>query len=145
MIRPPPRSTRTDTLFPYTTRFRSLGQGRKYLRARGRKPGAYPDTAAAAAEVVDQGNPGIGAIASAMAAELYGLKVLEEGIEDESHNTTRFVVLAREEQVPAPGTAAMTSFIFEVKNVPAALYKALGGFATNGVNMTKLEIGRAHV
>ena len=117
----------------------ALGQCRKYLRARGIKPVAYPDTAAAAAEVVDQGNPGVGAVASAMAAELYGLKVLEEGIEDESHNTTRFVVLAREEQVPARGAAAMTSFIFEVKNVPAALYKALGGFATNGVNMTKLE------
>src|SRR3546814_14960812 len=121
------------------------GQCRKYLREPGIKSVAYPDPAAAAAEVGDQGNPGSGAIASARAAELYGLKVLEEGIEDESHNTTRFVVLAREEQVPAPGTAAMTSFIFEVKNVPAALYKALGGFATNGVNMTKLEIGRAHV
>lgn len=117
----------------------ALGQCRKYLRTNGIKPVAHPDTAAAAADVVDIGNPAIGAVASTMAAELYGLQVLAEGIEDESHNTTRFVVLAREEQIPAPGTPAMTSFVFEVKNVPAALYKALGGFATNSVNMTKLE------
>lgn len=117
----------------------ALGQCRKYLRTRGLKPVAHPDTAAAAAEVVDLGNPAVGAIASAMAAELYGLRMLAEGIEDESHNTTRFVVLARDEKMPAPGVPAMTSFVFEVKNVPAALYKALGGFATNGVNMTKLE------
>ena len=119
----------------------ALGQCRRYLRERGLKPIAYADTAAAAALVAEKGQPRLGAIASALAGRLYGLDALAEGIEDESHNTTRFVVLARE---AAPfhlpdGARPMTSFIFEVKNVPAALYKALGGFATNGVNMTKLE------
>lgn len=117
----------------------ALGQCRKYLRKHGIKAVGHPDTAAAAADVAGMGNPSIGAVASRLAGELYGLNVLAEGIEDESHNTTRFVVLAREEREPVPGTPAMTSFVFEVKNVPAALYKALGGFATNGVNMTKLE------
>ncbi len=117
----------------------ALGQCRKYLRAKGIKPVGHADTAAAAAEVVDIGNLAIGAVASRLAGELYGLDILAEGVEDESHNTTRFVVLSREAQEPAIGVPAMTSFVFEVKNVPAALYKALGGFATNGVNMTKLE------
>ncbi len=119
----------------------ALGQCRRYLRERGLKPVAYADTAAAAAFVAEKGQPRLGAIASALAGRLYGLEALAEGIEDESHNTTRFVVLAREGQPfeRVDGARPMTSFIFEVKNVPAALYKALGGFATNGVNMTKLE------
>ena len=117
----------------------ALGQCRKYLRSHGIKPVGYPDTAAAAAEVQQRGNPAVGAIASALAGELYGLKPLAEGVEDEPHNTTRFVVLAREPRTPDPDRPAMTTLVFEVKNIPAALYKAMGGFATNGVNMTKLE------
>ena len=117
----------------------ALGQCRKYLRSNGIKPVGHADTAAAAAEVVDIGKPAIGAVASRLAGELYGLDVLADGIEDAHHNTTRFVVLAREERDPPRDRPAMTSFLFEVKNVPAALYKALGGFATNGINMTKLE------
>lgn len=117
----------------------ALGQCRKYLRSRGISAVGYPDTAAAAADVAGRGQESLGAVASRLAAELYGLDVLDEGIEDASHNTTRFVVLAREARLPAPDVPAMTSFVFEVKNVPAALFKALGGFATNGVNMTKLE------
>jgi prephenate dehydratase len=118
----------------------ALGQCRHYLRGRGIKPVAYPDTAAAAAAVADMGDPRVGAIASALAGELYGLVPRAEGIEDESHNTTRFVVLASEPvALPRDQPGLMTTFTFEVKNIPAALYKALGGFATNGVNMTKLE------
>ena len=118
----------------------ALGQCRHYLRGKGIKAVAYPDTAAAAAVVADMGDARIGAIASALAGELYGLTPLAEGVEDESHNTTRFVVLARQpDTLPSGQPQLMTTFTFEVKNVPAALYKALGGFATNGVNMTKLE------
>jgi len=117
----------------------ALGQARKYPRAHGIRPVAYADTAAAAAHIAEGNDRRTGAIASALAGELYGLVPLAEGIEDESHNTTRFVVLAREMQTPPPGEPAMTSLVFEVKNVPAALFKALGGFATNGVNITKLE------
>lgn len=118
----------------------ALGQCRHYLRANGITPIAYADTAAAAAFVADSDDAGAGAVAAPIAAGIYGLKMIEEGIEDDDRNTTRFVVLAREPAACIPGDGAvMTTFIFEVKNIPAALYKAMGGFATNGVNMTKLE------
>lgn len=117
----------------------ALGQCRHWLRANGIAPIAHSDTAGAAAWVADSDEPGLAAIAPPLAAELYGLTVHHPGIEDADHNMTRFVVLARDAQSPPPGAAAMTTFVFEVKNIPAALYKALGGFATNGVNMTKLE------
>lgn len=119
----------------------ALGQSRRYLRERGIVPVAYADTAGAAALVAEQGDPEAAAIAPRLAAELYGLKVIEDNVEDAADNTTRFVALARDPLDPAAlaGRPAMTTFVFAVKNVPAALYKALGGFATNGVNMTKLE------
>ncbi|MFM5952982.1 MAG: prephenate dehydratase [Novosphingobium sp.] len=119
----------------------ALGQTRRYLRAHGIVPMAYADTAGAAAYVAELGDPSACAIAPPIAAGLYGLKIVAEGIEDSPDNTTRFVVLSRDPLDPAllAGRTAMTTFVFEVKNIPAALYKALGGFATNGVNMTKLE------
>jgi len=119
----------------------ALGQCRHWLKAQGIQPLAYPDTAGAAAMVAEAADPAIAALAPPGAAELYGLQTLGSDIADAAHNMTRFVILAREplaaEAVPAG--PFMTTFVFEVKNVPAALYKALGGFATNGVNMTKLE------
>jgi prephenate dehydratase len=117
----------------------ALGQCRHWLRANGIDPIAHSDTAGAAAWVADSDEPGLAAIAPPMAADLYGLTLHEAGIEDADHNMTRFVVLARDSAPPPQGLEVMTTFIFEVKNIPAALYKALGGFATNGVNMTKLE------
>jgi prephenate dehydratase len=119
----------------------ALGQSRHYLRARGMVPMSYADTAGAAAYIKEQGDASAAAIAPALAAELYGLELVEHNVEDAADNMTRFVVLAREALDPAMlgSGPAMTTFIFEVKNVSAALYKALGGFATNGVNMTKLE------
>ena len=119
----------------------ALGQTRKYLRERGIVPMVYSDTAGAAAFVREQGDVQACAIAPKIAAELYGLKIVEDGIADAEDNTTRFVLLADEPLDPAvlEGRPVMTTFVFEVKNQPAALYKALGGFATNGVNMTKLE------
>ena len=129
---------------PFTAAYshpQALGQSRHFLRDRGIVPMAYADTAGAAAFVREQGDPAACAIAPAIAAELYGLEIVEAAVEDAHDNTTRFVVLAREAIDPASlaGDAVMTTFVFEVRNVPAALYKALGGFATNGVNMTKLE------
>ncbi len=119
----------------------ALGQSREYLRKRKIVPLSYADTAGAAAYVAEKGDPTIAAIAPALAAELYGLSIIEDRVEDAPDNTTRFVVLAKEPLDPATlaGEVAMTTFVFEVNNVPAALYKALGSFATNGVNMTKLE------
>ncbi len=118
----------------------ALGQCRHYLREHGIIPVAYADTAAAAAFVAGNDDAGAAAIAPALAAKLYGLEMISEGIQDADHNMTRFVILSREPRtmIPEDGTV-MTTFIFEVKNIPAALYKAMGGFATNGVNMTKLE------
>jgi prephenate dehydratase len=111
------------------------------LRANGIVPMSYADTAGAAAFVQEQGDPAACAIAPRIAAELYGLKIVAEKVEDAADNTTRFVMLAKTPLDPAElaGRPAITTFIFEVRNVPAALYKALGAFATNGVNMTKLE------
>jgi prephenate dehydratase len=117
-----------------------LGQSRHYLRKRGIVPLSYADTAGAAAYVAELGDPTVAALAPKIAAELYGLDVVEENVEDAHDNTTRFVRLARKPLDPATITGeAITTFIFEVRNIPAALYKALGGFATNGINMTKLE------
>ncbi|MBA4045195.1 MAG: prephenate dehydratase [Erythrobacter sp.] len=119
----------------------ALGQSRHFLRERGIVPLSHADTAGAAAYVAERGDPSVAAIAPAIAAELYGLTIIARNVEDSPDNMTRFVILAREALTPATlaGLPAMTTFIFEVKNIPAALYKALGGFATNGVNMTKLE------
>lgn len=118
----------------------ALGQCRQRLKALGIAPVSYPDTAAAAAFIQTQGDPATAAIASHLAAELYGLECIAEGIEDKSHNTTRFVVLSRQALDYATVVEpAMTSLTFQVRSVPAALFKALGGFATNGVNITKLE------
>jgi prephenate dehydratase len=119
----------------------ALNQSRRFLAERGMVPLSHADTAGAAAHVKELGDPAIAAIAPAIAADLYGLTIVERRVEDTEDNTTRFVVLANDPLDPASlaGEEAVTTFIFEVNNVPAALYKALGCFATNGVNMTKLE------
>lgn len=122
----------------------ALGQCRQWLGERGIRPVAYPDTAGAAAMVAEIGDGAVAALAPPAAAALYGLDLLADGIADADHNTTRFVILARGGEARSldqegDGGAYMTTLIFEVRNVPAALYKAMGGFATNGVNMTKLE------
>jgi len=117
----------------------ALGQARGVIRRLKLRAEAAGDTAGAARRLAQSGARDEAVIASEAAATLYGLKILERNVEDAGHNTTRFLVLAREPDDPAPGVAAMTTFVFEVRNIPAALYKALGGFATNGVNMTKLE------
>ena len=117
----------------------ALAQCRTHLRALNLTPEPFGNTAMAAAEVVRRGERSVAAVSSRLAAALHGLDILEADIQDESHNTTRFLVLARDAAEPPPGIPAITTLVFRVRNVPAALYKALGGFATNGVNMTKLE------
>lgn len=117
----------------------ALGQCRHYLRARGITPVTYADTAGAAALIAERQEPGAAAIAPRLAAETYGLRLIAENIEDSDDNMTRFVVLAKDAIAPTGEGPFMTTFMFEVRNVAASLYKALGGFATNGVNMTKLE------
>lgn len=118
----------------------ALGQCRKQLRELGVVAVKTADTAGAAREIAEIGDPKVGALASALAGEIHGLQVLRADLADAPHNTTRFLVFSREPQNLALGAGpCMTSFVFRVRNVPAALYKALGGFATNGINMTKLE------
>lgn len=118
----------------------ALGQCRKILRARDLTAHVTGDTAGSAREVAKWADPSRAAIATRLAAEIHGLEILAADIEDEPHNTTRFVVLSKSPQWTNPAAGSVvTSFVFRVRNVPAALYKALGGFATNGVNMTKLE------
>ena len=117
----------------------ALGQVRAVLRELNLTPVVEADTAGAAEQVAGWGRVEEAAVASALAAELFGLKILRRNVEDASHNTTRFYVCALNGHPPEPRPGLMTTFVFRVRNVPAALYKALGGFATNGVNMTKLE------
>ena len=103
-------------------------------------PIQHIDTAGAAEEISRLGDPSIAAIASDMSAKIYNLKVLKSNIEDAEHNTTRFLIMAKKPQVPSIKISIpVTTIIFEVRSVPAALYKVLGGFATNGINLTKLE------
>ena len=118
----------------------ALGQCRKITRQLGLTPVIAGDTAGAARQIAQWGDPEKAAFAPALAAEIYDLVTLMRDVEDEKHNTTRFIVLSREPQwAESDNRPMVTTFVFRVRNVPAALYKALGGFATNGVNMTKIE------
>jgi prephenate dehydratase len=117
-----------------------LPQSASFLKAHGIEGVAFADSAGAAAELAKLKTPGEGVLASALAGGIYGLDVLARDIEDHGHNTTRFVLMGRDLDLSRRGNdGMMTTFVFEVRNIPAALYKAMGGFATNGVNMTKLE------
>ncbi|MBD9374272.1 prephenate dehydratase [Rhizobium sp. ARZ01] len=120
----------------------ALGQCRRIVRMNGWKPVIAGDTAGAAKLVAEKGDRSMAALAPRLASELYGLQIIAENVEDSESNVTRFVVLAREPNIPArtqPDEVIVTTFVFNVRNIPAALYKGLGGFATNGINMTKLE------
>ena len=117
----------------------ALAQCLKLIRSQKLKAENWHDTAGAAHHIAELNDPTVAAIASALAGQLYGLEVLKANVEDESHNMTRFLIMSREpDDAPNEGKI-ITTFVFRVRNVPAALYKAMGGFATNGVNMTKLE------
>ncbi|HYY09414.1 MAG TPA: prephenate dehydratase [Kineosporiaceae bacterium] len=132
--------TRIEQVTTVRSHAHALGQCRRIVREHGWTGVVADDTAGAAREVAELGDPRVAAFAPRLAAELYGLDILAEDVEDEHHNTTRFLVLSREPREPdLTAGPFVTSFVFRVRNVPAALYKAMGGFATNGVNMTKLE------
>jgi prephenate dehydratase len=129
-----------DSIRTVHSHVHALGQCRRIIREHSLKPVISGDTAGAAREVAEAADPTQAAIAPPLAAEIYGLEILANDVEDEDDNTTRFVVLSPEYvEAPRGNGRVVTSFIFNVRNLPAALYKALGGFATNGVNMTKLE------
>ena len=116
-----------------------IPQARAFLDAHGITAEAAADSAGAAAAIAQAGEMSVGALASAVAADIHGLNILARDIEDEGHNTTRFLLMSPEADTTRRGETMITTFVFEVRNIPAALYKAMGGFATNGVNMTKLE------
>ncbi|MDR4308049.1 prephenate dehydratase [Chelatococcus sambhunathii] len=129
-----------DTVKTVQSHVQALGQCRGRIRALGLRPLIGADTAGSAHEIAEAGDPSRAAIASELAAEVYGLEILARNVEDFDNNTTRFVVLSREKAwAPAGRGLTVTTFVFKVRNIPAALYKALGGFATNAINMTKLE------
>lgn len=134
-----PRGASLGAIKTAHSHIHALGQCRRFLRTHALTPVIAGDTAGAAREIAEAGDPTAAAIAPALAAETYGLDILASDIEDEAHNVTRFVLLAREFEQSPRAEATVTTFVFNVRNLPAALYKALGGFATNGVNMTKLE------
>lgn len=132
--------TRLDQIETAMSHRMLLGQCRAFLAEHGIHRVTGADTAGSARHVAEAGEPGMGALASELAGEIYGLDVLAHHIEDEGNNRTRFLAMAREPDFSRRGDdGMMTTFVFQVRNIPAALYKAMGGFATNGVNMTKLE------
>ncbi|MGI9607447.1 MAG: prephenate dehydratase [Acidimicrobiales bacterium] len=138
LLAPPGASL--ETLKTVASHEQGLAQCRDLIRELGVEPMDFGDTAGAAKEAAERNDPSFGAIASELAAETYGLQILRSRIEDKLGNTTRFVVMSRRAIEPDPRDgAAITSIVFQVRSVPGALYKALGGFATNGVNITKLE------
>ena len=132
--------TSLDDLKLVTSHIHALGQCRRVISDMGLEPIPVADTAGAAAALAQSGDRSTAVIAAKEAADIYGLDVIRSGIEDADHNTTRFIILAATRDDADPGdTPVITSLLFTVRNVPAALFKAMGGFATNGVNMTKLE------
>ena len=135
-----PKGSTLKSIKTVESHVHALGQCRKIMRKLGIQPIVAADTAGSARIVAEAGDKTRAAIATRLAAQIYGLVILAENVEDEAHNTTRFIVLSRESKWAKSGSGLIvTTFLFRVRNVPAALYKALGGFATNGVNMTKLE------
>lgn len=134
-----PKGASLDTITSVESHVHALGQCRNLIRQLGLKVIVGADTAGSAAELAKSGDVTRAAIASELAAEIYGLDSIKANIEDAEHNTTRFVVLARDAIEPNPNQPCVTTIVFRVRNVPAALYKAMGGFATNGINITKLE------
>jgi prephenate dehydratase len=134
------KGTKIEDIKSVESHVMALGQCRNIIRKLKIKPIVAADTAGSAREVSERGDKTRAAIASSLAAKIYGLDILAQDIEDEAHNTTRFIILAKEAKWAKAGQGTVvTTFVFQVRNLPAALYKALGGFATNGVNMTKLE------
>lgn len=130
---------REDDLEVVSSHIHALNQCRRLINRLGLRRDVHSDTAGAARALAESGERHRAVIASSLAAELYGLEVLRSDIEDEDHNTTRFLLMARQEQLPAPEQLCITSLMFSVGNTPAALYDALGSFAINSVNMVKLE------
>ncbi len=135
-----PKGATLKTVKSVESHIHALGQCRRFIRKHNYKAVIAADTAGAARHISESDDLTRAALAPGLAAKIYGLKVLAENVEDEDHNTTRFVILSRKAQHARPNNGlVVTTFVFQVRNLPAALYKALGGFATNGVNMTKLE------
>lgn len=134
------KGTKKEDLKHVHSHLHALPQCRSLIKRLGLKQHVHADTAGAAEHIASSGDPAHGAIASALAAKMYDLEILEENVEDKAHNMTRFLVLATEPLIPEDHVKdVITSLLFEVRNIPASLYKSLGGFATNGLSLAKLE------
>ena len=135
-----PRGSQIGKLKTVHSHAQGLAQCRQHIRKLGLIPIMHADTAGAAKDVAEIGDPSVAAVASRLAAEIYDLDIIIDSLEDDKRNTTRFLVMAADPIVPEiSDTAMITTLVFQLRSVPAALYKALGGFATNGINLTKLE------
>lgn len=135
-----PQGASMDTVKEVHSHVQALSQCREFIRGQGFQPIVHADTAGAAADIAERGDISQAAVATALAGEIYQLQTLKRDVQDTEHNTTRFIIMARDPIDPDPAAGpVITTFVFRVRSVPAALYKALGGFATNGVNITKLE------
>ena len=134
-----PRGAKLKNLTHVHSHAQGLAQCRNRIRALNLVPVMHPDTAGAAKDISERGDIKVGAIASRLSAKIYDLEILFESAEDDSHNITRFLIMSSNPSVPRNHTGMITTLVFQLRSVPAALYKALGGFATNGINLTKLE------